>query len=320
MRKRRLTRMPPPTPAWPALHAATARDAVARWPLFVAGREAGCVAKRHLPLLERHAPWAEVRAGSVHVDHPDDGAFAQAHAALRAAGAILAWRDEIFPLFDPESLTALARIERAATRFWGTLTLGAHANGFVRGADGRPSHLWIARRSPNKATDPGLLDNLIGGGVPAGQTPHEALVREGFEEAGLSPAQVLGATAGSLLRLARDIPEGYQQEWLYSYDLELPAGLVPGNQDGEVAEFALLAVDEVRRIVQQSAEMTTDAALVTIDFLLRHGLLDDATARLQRLRLPAATGPWAGSWASPATPGRDEGGETPACDPWRALP
>ena len=272
---------------WPALQAATARDAAARLPFIVAGCEVGSVARPHLPLLAQHAPWVELRDNRLHCHHPDDRAFALTHAALRERGAILAWRDEIFPLFDPATLAPVARIERAATRFWGTLTLGAHANGFVRGADGRPSHLWIARRSPNKATDPGLLDNLIGGGVPAGQTPHETLVREGFEEAGLSPALLLGASAGSVLRLARDIPEGYQQEWLYSYDVELPAGLVPCNQDGEVAEFALMAEGEVRRVVQQAAGMTTDAALVTIDFLLRHALLDDeaVAARVQTLRL-----------------------------------
>ena len=80
----------------------------------------------------------------------------------------------------------LALIERAAARFWGTLTFGAHANGYVADAQGRPTHLWIARRSTHKATDPGKLDNLVGGGVPHGQTPFETLVREGFEEAGLA--------------------------------------------------------------------------------------------------------------------------------------
>ena len=74
-----------------------------------------------------------------------------------------------------------ATIERAAARFWGTLTLGAHCNGYVADAHGRPTHLWVARRSLSKPTDPGMLDNLIGGGVPLGQSPLEALQREAFE-------------------------------------------------------------------------------------------------------------------------------------------
>jgi len=258
----------------------------------VGDRIVGSVARRHLPLLAQHAPWIERAEGQVICRCPDDDAFAELHAALRAAGAIHAWRDEAFPLLDPLSLEPLARIERAAARFWGALTLGAHANGYVVGADGRPSHLWIARRSPHKATDPGMLDNLVGGGVPAGQSPRETLVRESFEEAGLRPAQVRSATAASVLRLGRDIPEGFQQEWLHSYDLELPPGLEPRNQDGEVATFTLMAAQEVVRLVRHTGEMTVDAALVTIDFLLRHGLLNEPeiAERLKALRVPNRSG------------------------------
>ena len=277
---------------WPALQAATARDAELRVPFAVRGRRVGSVARRHLPLLARLAPWIVQHEGLVSCPQADETALAALHASLRDAGAILAWRDEAFPLFDPVTLEALAHIERAATRFWGTLTLGAHANGYVRGADGRPSHLWIARRSPHKATDPGLLDNLVGGGVPAGQSPREALVREGFEEAGLVPAQLAAAAPASVLRLERDIPEGLQQEWLYSYDVELPPGLLPRNQDGEVADFALMPVHEVRQIVEQGEPMTTDAALVTIDFLLRHGFVEEPTVahRVSALRIPGRSG------------------------------
>jgi 8-oxo-dGTP pyrophosphatase MutT (NUDIX family) len=206
------------------------------------------------------------------------------NAALREQGLVVAWRDETFPLFDPETLAPLARFERASSRFWGTLTLGAHATGWVAGADGRPRQLWIAQRSFTKATDPGLYDNLVGGGVPAGQTPHEALIREGFEEAGLAPHELAPARAGSVIRLARDIPEGFQHEWLYSYDLPLPEGRVPRNQDGEVHGFTLMPVAQALELAAGDA-MTVDAALVTIDFGLRHGIIDDSTvaARMRHL-------------------------------------
>ena len=71
----------------------------------------------------------------------------------------------------------LATIERASARFWGTLTLGAHATGYTRSAGGRPEALWIARRSFTKATDPGMLDNLVGGGVPHGRVLRPADTR-----------------------------------------------------------------------------------------------------------------------------------------------
>jgi 8-oxo-dGTP pyrophosphatase MutT (NUDIX family) len=277
--------------SWPALHAAAARDEAARVPFVLAGRRVGSVARRHLPLLAVHAPWIEQHEGAVVCARIDEAAFAALHLRLRDAGAILAWRDELFALFDPATLEPLVAIERAAARFWGTLTLGAHANGFVRGdhdEGGRPSHLWIARRSPHKATDPGLLDNLVGGGVPADQTPRQTLVREGLEEAGLEPAQMAAAVPASVLRLHRDIREGLQHEWLYGFDLELPPGVVPRNHDGEVAEFALRPLAEVVQLLRDGEAMTTDAALVTLDFLLRHGLLGDeqVAAQLVALRVP----------------------------------
>jgi 8-oxo-dGTP pyrophosphatase MutT (NUDIX family) len=203
--------------------------------------------------------------------------LAQLNATLRSMGLIRAWRDEPFALFDPADGARLATIERASARFWGTLTLGAHANGYVADAHDRPTHLWIAQRSPAKATDPGLFDNLIGGGVPEGQSPLQALVREGWEEAGLHPPQMAGARAGSVLSLQRDIREGLQFEWLHAYDLALPAGLEPHNQDGEVANFRCLPVDEALSLAA-GRQMTVDAALVTLDFALRHALLGEAAA------------------------------------------
>ena len=277
----------------PALAAATASDAQARVPFTVDGRGVGSVAREHLALLASSADWLQV--GPEGVSLPGgladrDAALARLHDALRAAGGILAWRDEIFPLFDPHTLQELAHIERAATRFWGSLTLGAHATGFVAGGDGRPRHLWIARRSASKATDPGCFDNLVGGGVPAGQSAAEALVREAWEEAGLEPGLAKGARAAGVLRLRRDIPEGLQHEWLYAYDLELPAGWVPRNQDGEVAAFTLMPVADALALAcgrVAGPAMTVDAALVTIDFALRHALLLDAdlAAAVQRLRV-----------------------------------
>jgi 8-oxo-dGTP pyrophosphatase MutT (NUDIX family) len=167
----------------------------------------------------------------------------------------------------------LALIERAAARFWGTLTFGAHCNGYVAAAAGRPAYLWIARRSAHKPTDPGRLDNLVGGGVPHGQTPAEALLREGFEEAGLDAATMRRARPGSVIALACDIVEGFMHEHLHSFDLELPPDRVPVNQDGEVAELHLMPVAEaIERAAQ--GEMTIDAALVTLDFALRHRLLE----------------------------------------------
>lgn len=276
------------TKTWPSVEAARGHDAAARVPLFVGRTAVGSVARAHLHALRTQPGVLQLDAEAVRLRGAPaalTAALESINRQLRDAGLIVAWRDEPFPLFDPATLTRLATMERAACRFWGTLTLGAHCNGFVADARGRPTHLWIAQRSLAKATDPGMLDNLVGGGVPDGQTPLEALLREGWEEAGLRPADMQGVAAGSVLALLRDIPEGLQQEWLHAYDLRLDAQAVPHNQDGEVAAFRCLPVAEALSLAAGEA-MTVDAALVTLDFALRHRLLDpdEAHSLKQRLR------------------------------------
>lgn len=262
--------------SWPALVAARAGDLSARVPFWVCGAPVGSVARQHLAALRAWPQDLLLSDHAVVLTASDaDAALARINDTLRTQGLIRAWRDERFAVFQLDTLQPLAQMERAASRFWGTLTLGSHANGFVRGTDGRPAHLWIAQRSFTKPTDPGLFDNLVGGGVPSGQSPHEALVREGFEEAGLSPAQMAPATAGRVIRLQRDIAEGFQLEDLHVFDLELPPGLVPQNQDGEVHGFQLLPIADALALAAGEA-MTVDAALVTLDFVLRHGLLPAA--------------------------------------------
>ena len=205
-----------------------------------------------------------------------DARLAAIHAQLHADGLIRGWRDEPYPLRDRLG-GEHGTIERAASRFWGTMTWGAHCNGYVADGAGRPTHLWIARRAESKPTDPGRLDNLVGGGVSRGQSPREAVVREGWEEAGLEAARMTGLAEGGVIELECDVPEGRQHERLFVFDLALPAGFVPRIVDGEVAEHRLMTVDEA--IGRASAgELTTDAALVTLDFALRHRLIEPNAA------------------------------------------
>lgn len=265
---------------WPAIAQARHR-ARRRRAFLVDGEAVGSVDEDHLHALAAWPQALEITRSAVHLRLPApsrDAWLSEANAALRAAGLIRAWRDEPFSLFCPRSGKVLATMERAATRFWGSLTLGAHCNGWVAGPDGRPAALWIATRSATKPTDPGLLDNMIGGGVPRGQSPHDALVREGHEEAGLTPAQMARATPGRVIELHRDIPEGLQFERLHAFDLELQPHEQPVNQDGEVAAVERVPVAQAAALAS-SAAMTVDAALVTLDFLVRREVGLDAPKR-----------------------------------------
>ncbi|GAA0742010.1 DUF4743 domain-containing protein [Ideonella azotifigens] len=273
---------------WTCIAQARARTGRPRAPLWVDGVVAGSVAQADLAALAAWPQWLQVDAQGVALTAPAEAlsvVLAEVNHALRAQGLIRAWRDEPYPLLDDEDRLC-ATIERASARFWGTRTFGAHCNGFVADATGRPAQLWIARRSFDKATDPGMLDNLIGGGVPLGQTPREALLREAWEEAGLLPAQMAVLRPGRVLALDCDLPEGRQVEWLHVYDLAMPRGLQPRNQDGEVAEFSLMSVAEALARAA-NGEMTVDAALCTLDFALRHRLLPADQA--ERLAEPLAT-------------------------------
>jgi 8-oxo-dGTP pyrophosphatase MutT (NUDIX family) len=303
---------------WPALAAAQAHAAAARVPFSIGPLALGSVARAHLATLrelasalashpDRAGATDALRGDDVALRVDDDGVrmlpaaaidpalidatLRPLNHALRAAGLILAWRDEDFPLLAPSqgsagpALRPLGRIERAACRFWGTLTRGAHVNGWVAGADGRPTHLWIGRRSRLKATDPGMLDNLVGGGIGCDQTPMQTVVREAWEEAGLPAELAAQAQPRSVLGLHRDVPEGRMVEHLHVFDLLLPRGLHPVNQDGEVAGFECLAMADALAAAREGA-MTVDAALVTLDFALRHALVSspDAPSLTQALR------------------------------------
>lgn len=241
----------------------------------------GSVARDDLGALSRWPQWVQVSSsGTVVLTVPPDAPdrpLAEMHEVLRDDGRIRAWRDEPYPLRDEQG-GEHAVIERAAARFWGCLTLGAHCNGYVADGRGRPSHIWVARRADDKPTDPGRLDTLIGAGVPLGQSPRQAVIREAWEEAGLQGSAVAPLQRGGTMILERDVLEGRQHEWLCVYDLCMPPGLVPQNQDGEVAWHHLLTVEQALQHAT-NGDMTVDAALATLDFALRHALLPSEEVR-----------------------------------------
>lgn len=201
--------------------------------------------------------------------------------ALAADGWIRGWRDERYEV-RPSTGRAFT-IERAAFRRFGMLATASHLNGYVN--TGGNWKLWVARRSDSKPVDPGMLDNLVGGGVAAGSSPAATLVKESGEEAGIAPDLAGGAQAAGCLRTTRAVADGVHDEIIHVYDLELPPGFVPSNRDGEVAEFKLMEPAElVPRVA--SGEFTVDAGAVIVDFLWRRRWLEDAEigAALKALR------------------------------------
>lgn len=208
-------------------------------------------------------------------------AMAEVARTLAGEGALSPWRDERYRVAPAADVLPWFELERAAARYFGIRTHAAHVNGLVRGRDGMT--MWIARRSPDKALDPGMLDNLVGGGVAGALSVRDTVVKESWEEAGIPPALAALASPTGMLRVTRLLPDGLQDESLHVHDLVLPEGFVPRNQDGEAGEHRRLCLADIAAILARDTgpgAMTVDASLVALTALLREGTLrhDDADA------------------------------------------
>jgi isopentenyldiphosphate isomerase len=186
---------------------------------------------------------------------------------------IRGWRDEAYPVMPPEGGAALTTMERAAVPHFGVRAFGVHLNGFVRKRQG--IHMWIGRRSRDKPTYPGMLDNMVAGGQPAGISLKENLIKECREEAGIprrlaERAIPVGAISYAY---AGKTEGGLKPDVQYCYDLELPADFVPRNTDGEIDAFMLWPIAKVARIVRDTSRFKFNCNLCIIDFLVRHGLI-----------------------------------------------
>jgi len=193
---------------------------------------------------------------------------------LAAEGALTAWRDERYTAAPDFGAPPWFLLERAAARYFGIHTYAVHVNGLVRRADGIA--MWIARRSATKAIDPGMLDNLVGGGIAAGRSIAATLVKEAGEEAGIDASLARDAVPAGAVQILRAQPDGLQHESIFVHDLWLPETFVPTAVDGEVAATALVSLADAARIAANASgpdAATADAALVIADCLLRHGAI-----------------------------------------------
>ncbi len=220
-------------------------------------------------------------------------AVAEVTAALREEGHITGWRHESYPVAAAFGGPPLLSVERAAAYHFGIRTRGAHLNGYT--GNGSECRLWIARRAATKPIEPLMLDNLVGGGVSLGFTPQQTILKECDEEAGIPLNRARKARERSTVVCTVDVPEGLHWECLHCFDLKLDDDFTPVNRDGEVAEFRLLPIREVRELIRDTSEFTIDAALVTLDFMLRHEMA--ATTTSERAQLTAALQNTAQAWA-----------------------
>jgi isopentenyldiphosphate isomerase len=191
---------------------------------------------------------------------------------LRAQGRFKGqWRDELYPVTWELAREPLFVMERAAVPWFGVRAYGPHMTGYVTKSDGL--HIWVPRRSYDKPTYPGELDNTVAGGQPAGIGLLDNLVKECGEEAAIPPALARQARAVGYISYWNQVGPQLKPDVMTCFDLELPEDFTPHAQDGEVEAFELWPVARVYETVRDTTEFKYNCNLVLIDFFVRHGLL-----------------------------------------------
>jgi 8-oxo-dGTP pyrophosphatase MutT (NUDIX family) len=140
----------------------------------------------------------------------------------------------------------------------------------------------VAKRAADKKLDPGKLDHLVAGGVSAGMSPFETLVKEAAEEAALPEGLARQAVFRGRFAYNMERAEGLRRDVIYAYDVVLPADFTPRPADGEVEGFALMPLDEVFERVRTGDDFKFNVNLVLIDLFLRFGLVTGADAVVLR--------------------------------------
>ncbi|SCV71061.1 BQ2448_3823 [Microbotryum intermedium] len=203
------------------------------------------------------------------------------------------WRNELYSIYGPKSHGAdenplpgsnvAFTMERAACALFGLTTFGVHCTAYVE-EEGEPVKMWVPRRAATKQTWPSFLDNTVAGGITAGDSPRESMIRECAEEASLPPSYVARhlRSTGCVVYTYRTEHGWLQPEVQYVYDLRLEpphklgqAGVevvIPtcNHEDGEVESFELIELEEVLRLIVDG-EFKPNCGVVVVDWLLRHG-------------------------------------------------
>ena len=137
-----------------------------------------------------------------------------------------------------------------------------------------------------------MLDHIVAGGQPEGLSLMENVIKECEEEAGIPPEiarpgvnlrpagvvsyeesqkHTLGSSGESFYTISRVV--------LFNYDLYLPKDFVPKPVDGEVEEFFLWRIDQIKESMAPDYDdpIKPNCYLVIIDYLLRTGFVSPET-------------------------------------------
>ena len=240
-----------------------------RLPVVIGGVPCGSILPEDAELLAGTVPELRLEDGCLVLgdagtrEEERSEILARAAAALRAAGRLSSWRDELLDVRASWNSPRLAVMERGAFRALGFWTLAVHLNGIT--PDGR---IWTAQRSLSKAINPGRWDNLAAGMVKAGENPLEAICREAKEEAGLAPEDGRPLPCVRFWSSHSAGGNGWLREATFCFACELREGFSPRNEDGEVQDVRLLSADEMAELIARGL-VTNEAALTALFWLAK---------------------------------------------------
>jgi isopentenyldiphosphate isomerase len=263
-------------------------------PFRVDGAQVGLVRPSFAQHLRQWADVFRVASDTVTWVSPHVG-FEDRTAALREVSQGLVERGvvdylhgELYPVTSGRRLEPRMLIDRGCAPYFGVRAFGQHMNGYVRGSEGL--QLWVGRRAADRRISPLHLDNLVAGGLPWGVSLAENLRKECREEADISAELAARAVGVGAVSYCRESDRGLKPDVMYCYDLKLPADFRPRCTDGEVEAFFLWPVEQVMETVRDTQAFKLNCNLVIIDFLVRHGYLDqdapDYLEIVQGLRAP----------------------------------
>ncbi len=189
-------------------------------------------------------------------------------------------RGEAFDVRAAAEGPVVATLDRGLVPQFGVIGHGVHLNGLVRRADGL--HVWVGIRARDKAVAPGQLDNLVAGGIPAGHSPEQTLVKEAAEEASI-PAKLASQArrVGRVSYILRN-EEGLRRDVLHCFDLDLPEGWEPAPNDDEVERFELWPAARLLAEVRERDTVKFNVNLVLVDLFIREGLVPEGEAAALR--------------------------------------
>jgi len=193
-------------------------------------------------------------------------------------------KEELKPIYGPGG-ELLFSIDRAAFPLLGIVAYGVHMIAYTRDAKGDVDKLWVSKRGNDVRGYKGFFDNTVSGGIPTGETPREALIREADEEAKLSKRDLANVkSCGTLSYFHIRKPEQGPDPGLlhpgvqYIYEMVAPENFNPIPDGKEVESFHQLGCKEILEQIV-GGKVKPFFTLVVIDFLLRHGVIDEEKER-----------------------------------------